>query len=418
MNKTNYSSRLLYWIAFTSSLSTAGAVMSLIALSSTFFAESREGIASSSIQLVQYLGIACVGFFGGMILQKWSSVTLGIVGPVMSAFIVFYFATCDVIPFTTGLIGIFLIFLLNGIDHPNNLRFFNQIVDKSNKLKFFSFTESMAATLQVVSPIIAGMIIAHMGVKACFFIDGCTYLISALPWFIVSLKQRKKIENDLPKESNAFIGFSCIFKNQEIRSLTISRLLNNLAYVTCTTAIPLIIAIIANKNEEIFTFHLAVTNSFISAGFIGTGVLVGSLSKKNQGVVSLVYLTPFIGIVSSILLVSSIKFHSLLYLSACLLGIGTYCFRISGMTLGQAYTPPNILGSVIIAGDTIVRGWSFLVSASTLAIFEIYPALYPTLGFSFEHLFILNILPLGALFAPKWSLRLAKQNALKLKSLD
>lgn len=108
--------------------------------------------------------------------------------------------------------------------------------------------------------------------------------------------------------------------------------------MTCTTAIPLVIAWIANKDQEFFTFQLAITNALISTGF----------------------------------------------------------------------TPPPALGPVIIAGDTIVRSWSFLVSALTLFVFE----LHSLWGISFEiQFFLVNILPCGSIFAPKWSLLLARKYA-------
>jgi len=83
-------------------------------------------------------------------------------------------------------------------------------------------------------------------------------------------------------------------------------------------------------------------------------------------------------------------------------------FRLSGMTLGQAFTPPSALGPVIIAGDTVVRSWSFLVSASTLFIFELHSLWELSFGTLF---FLVNILPCGCIFAPKWSLSLARKCA-------
>ena len=78
------------------------------------------------------------------------------------------------------------------------------------------------------------------------------------------------------------------------------------------------------------------------------------------------------------------------------------------MTLGQAFTPPSALGPVIIAGDTVVRSWSFLVSANTLFIFELYNLWELSFGTLF---FLVNIFPCGSIFAPKWSLPLARKCA-------
>jgi Major Facilitator Superfamily len=409
MQKIRFSPLMLYFIAIMSSLSSAGASMTLLALSTSFFNEYPDGFASSGIQLIYYLGIGCVGLLGGVILQRWSAITLGIFGPLLSACIVFYLASLDGIPLFLGFPSIFLIFLLNGIDHPNNLRFFNEVVSTSQKISFFSFTESITAVFQLISPLLAGAIIVGFSIKACFIIDGCTYLISAIPWLII--KRKIKVQeaiSELPlSKISFFVGFRVLYEHAEVRSLTISRLLNNLAYVTCTTAIPLVIAIMVNRNQDFFTYQLAVTNALISTGFIGAGLIGARISRNNNNIISLVYLSSILGFTSCLLLISSLTLLPLLYLSTFLLGIGTYCFRISGMTLGQAFTPSTILGPVIIAGDTVVRSWSFLVSSCTLFVFE----LHTMLGMSSMTLFLLaNFLPCGTILAPKWSLKLARRH--------
>ena len=408
MNKKKWSSKFLYFLAAVSSLSSAGAAMTLLALSSSFFVENPDGFASSAIQLMYYLGIGCIGFIGGGILQKWSAVTLGIAGPLISSVIVFYLATFDAIPFSVGFPAIFLIFVLNGIDHPNNLRFLSEALQDNQKLSFFSFSESITAVLQIMSPIFAGIIIASAGIKICFIIDGCTYLVSTLPWFIIRKNMGNTQLRSIPERVNYFLGFQVLYSNSQVRSLTISRLLNNLAYVTCTTAIPLVIARIASKDQEYFTFQLAITNALISSGFIGAGFLGAIVSRNSKNVVALVYLASILALGSCVVLSGAILYPSLLYISACMLGVGTYCFRLSGITLGQAFTPPSALGPVIVAGDTVVRSWSFFVSATTLFIFE----LNSLWGLSFASLFfMLNTLPSGCLFAPKWSLKLARKCA-------
>lgn len=188
MQKNGSPTFILYFVAVISSLSSAGTAMTLLALSTNFFNEYPKGFASSALQLMYYLGIGCIGFLGGAILQKWSCVTIGIIGPLISALTVFYLASFNSIPLVVGFTAIFLIFLLNGIDHPNNLRFFNDMISSSQKITFFSFTEGIASIFQLISPLMAAAIIVGLGLKICFIIDGCTYLISAIPWLIIKKK--------------------------------------------------------------------------------------------------------------------------------------------------------------------------------------------------------------------------------------
>jgi MFS family permease len=171
----------LYLMAILNSLSEAGAIMTLLALSSSFIEVSQEGFASSAIQSVYYLGIGCMGFFGGAILQKWSPFSLGIAGPLISAIIAFFLAGLKSIALTIGLPAVFFICLLTGIQHPNNLRFFNQLLPEERKISFFSFKEGITALFTIVAPLIASLIITNYGTRVCFIIDGMTYLICCTP---------------------------------------------------------------------------------------------------------------------------------------------------------------------------------------------------------------------------------------------
>jgi hypothetical protein len=74
-----------------------------------------------------------------------------------------------------------------------------------------------------------------VGMRACFIVDGCTYLLSIIPWIVIKQKSQKLEQSSSPAAVNYFIGFQVLYNNVHVRALTISRMLNNLAYVTCTT---------------------------------------------------------------------------------------------------------------------------------------------------------------------------------------
>lgn len=128
---------LYYLLAIVGSLSSAGAAMTLIALSASLYAVDQEGTASSSIYVLNYFGIGLIGFAGGWILQRFTAITLGITGALISASVVFYLASLSQIRPFIGLPAIFLIFLINGIDHPNNLRFFNEVLEEKKENGLF-----------------------------------------------------------------------------------------------------------------------------------------------------------------------------------------------------------------------------------------------------------------------------------------
>lgn len=227
-------------------------------------------------------------------------------------------------------------------------------------------------------------------------IDGGTYFLSCLPWLILR-KQQKITPSTTNDKPNWFIGFKLLLTDRNIRTLNISRLLNNLTYVTWTTALPLLLAKVAHGDTDLFAQEQGISTSLVSGGFILATLLGTWLAKRPKLMSTMVWSSTLLGFSSVVLLSISLFQNEILYVSAFLLGLGTYCFRISGMTLGQAFTPEKMLGAVIVAGDTVVRSWSFLVSLSAIGIF----ALHETLEMSTTTLgIIVIIVPAFSLISP------------------
>lgn len=371
-----------YLLAIVGSLSSAGASISLIALSASFYALDPAGTASSFIYVVNYFGIGLIGFVGGWILQRFTAITLGIAGALISAFIIFYLASLPQISPYIGLPAIFLIFLINGIDHPNNLRFFNEVLEEKKKIAFFSIKEGASYVLGIAAPTLAVFIIKFSSIKICFLIDGATYILSCLPWIVLKRKQSLLQLNSTVSKPSWFIGFQTLVRDKNIRLLNISRLLNNLAYAIWMTIFPFFLAKIAHGDENIFVQEQGVATSLISGGFILATIVGTSFANQCRLMSGMLWAASILGSASVALLVCSVLQKETIYLGAFFAGIGAYCFRILGITIGQAITPKNILGAVIIAGDTIVRGWSFFISLFAISIFH----LHESLDFSLESL--------------------------------
>lgn len=400
----SFSKKVLYIIVFLTTLSNAAAHMTLLSLSASLFIENTIGATSSLINTVNYLGVTCIGLFGGVILQKFSISLVGIVAPVISAIIVFCLALFEGYSYI-GLSLIFLIFILNGLNHPNNLRFFSIALDEKDRLAFFSFSEGLNAIFSLLAPILASLVITLYGVKFCYFLDGCTYLISCVPW--IFLNKYNDIGNEV--KIDWLSGFKTMVKNKEVFNLTISRFLTNCAYVSSTTIIPLVIAKGVYGNDALFTLRQGYSNAIISLGFIAASMVGLKTNKNNNLVKAMVIIAPLFGFSSFICFLFGSYHISLLYIGSLVIGFGTYCFRIAGITLGSAFTPTNTFGPTVIACDTMVRLWSFLVSITALFVSN----WYLSKQFSIEIFLLILTLPTLSLFAPFITFSLAKKFALK-----
>ncbi len=360
--------RLAYFIGLLSSLSAAGSSMTLLALSASLFVEDNDGIASSYIQLIMYLGVATVGIFGGGLLQRISAPIIGIFGPLASALLVLLLAYYSHVPIEMGLAASFLIFLLGGIDHPNNLRFLNMVLKEDQKIAFFSRLEVFSYLLTVTTPLIAAWLISKYGPRTCFVVDTITYVISALPWFLV--QRLKSVDDRSSQNKNWFVGFRELWSNANLRYLTTGRLLNNLAYVSWAVSLPLVVASIAGHDVGLFANNQGLANAMLSIGSITLGIVGSFFLKGRSSIPTMVFLSSIMGFLSVGMLFMGYQIQILICLSGFILGAGQYCFRLTGMILGQANTPKHLLGSVIIAGDTIVRFWSFIISFIVIFLFQ------------------------------------------------
>ena len=369
--------------------------MTLIALSASLYAVDSEGVASSSIYVLYYFGIGAVGLLGGWVLQRFTAISIGVVGALVNSAIVFYLSLFNTVYPIVGLPCVFVIFLMSGIDHPNSLRFFNEVISEDKKMSFFSTKESATYLFNLIAPPVAAFIIAIWGARICFLIDGFTYLLSCLPWILL----RKHTQTSQPPESRPdwFVGFKFLVQNKNILQLNISRLLNNLSYVTWIAALPLLIAKLAQGNVEKFAKEQALSTSLVSVGFLAASTMGIWYNKNRHAMVPMVWGASLFGLGAVIFLVLSLFIREFLYLGALLTGIGTYCFRISGMTLGQAFTPKHVLGAVIIAGDAVVRSWSFLVSLVAMGIFQFHESFELS---DAELCFLLIIFPALSLISP------------------
>jgi len=379
---------LFYALAILGSASAGAAIMTLVALSTALYAFDGNGNASSTIYIFYYLGIAGVGFFGGRILRKITTIQLGILTSLCSAAIVFFLGSLSEITPKIGLSTIFIVFLLSGLDHPNTMRFFNKVVDKEKKVSFFSIKEASTQIFTLAMPALAAFVIKSWGTSTCFFLDGITYLLACIPWVLlrangISLHS----ENEIPKNSN-FLGFKYIFSDRNLRLLTFSRILTNFSYVTWMIALPIVLASFVENNTSLFGQEQGFAMSITSSGIILASLLSLYFDKKINLIKYLIWGSSVLSFFSVFLLFFSGASFFIIYISSFLLGLGTYCFRISGITLGQAFTPEAILGEVIIAGDTTTRGLSFVASLIVTGLFRISHFL--GVSESFSHILIIT----------------------------
>lgn len=347
-----------------SSLSASGSTISLIALSTILFGNYPSGVYSSLLNSSIFISIALMGVIGGKLLDNFKPAQIGIFVPFLSGTIILPLLFInDFTPFICFSV-VFLIFLLEGINHPNNIRVINRNVQHTKKPQFFSLYQSFSQFMSILSPALAGGAILYVDIKVCFFLDIVLYGISLTCWLHI----KDKIlcdDNEDHKKKDLFAGYKILLNNKNIRFLTISRFLNNLSYITFIAAMPIFISRSDNVNELHFAKLLTTAQVTMGIACVVSGLLGTYILKNEPRMLKyFIYLTSLCGF-SSVSILGFCSTETMLIVASFIIGIGQYCFKISGMVLGTTITPGNILGNVIISGDTVIRGCSFLIGIST-----------------------------------------------------
>jgi len=358
-------------LAILGSASAGATMMTLIALSTSLYAVDQAGRISSVVYILYYLGVATIGFCGGWVLRNAATAKIGLIVSFTCALLVFFLGSLPQITPKIGLLASFIISLLNGLDHPNAMRFLNIVVEDKDKVSFFSIKECSVQIFTLTMPVFAALTIKKWGINTCFLLSGLSHLLGCIPWILLIFKRISLHLDKQVIQGSYFLGFKYIFSDKALRLLTLNRILNNFSYGAWLITLPLVLASLVDKNSSVFGQEQGFAMSVTSLGVILASFIGVYLDKKFIIMNFLVWGASIFSFCSVLILFFSMHGFFLLYISAFLLGLGTYCFRISGITLGQLFTPKEILGEAIIGGDTITRGATFISSLFVAGLFRI-----------------------------------------------
>lgn len=354
---------LLFSLAVLTAVSSAGSSVTLIALSSDLLNSTGENKTSAYIQTMAYIGAAFVGVFGGYFVQKFTRTQVGFWSPLLGSLISLYLYFSSPVSPTVGLLSIFLLFVLSGLETPNYISFLNSIIPEHSKIRSFSTVQSLNTAIELATPALAGLVIAFYGSKICYLFDSLTYALTCIPW--IFLRRHAPDVIIMKRQPDIFIGFKIIFKDKFLLRLNMSRLLNNISYVTFGTCIPIWIGNVVKNNEVLFSKNLGIAHSSLSLGFLCSSLFGLSGLIKNSNISRITWITSgfaFLGVIIGFISTDVIG----VFAGCTIVGFAQFFFRISGITIGQYYTQKEDLAPVIIAGDGMVRLYSAGVSAMAI----------------------------------------------------
>lgn len=223
--------------------------------------------------------------------------------------------------------------------------------------------------LRVISPAVAGALIALAGEKVCFYIDSLSFIFSATMLMTIIIRRETTEPNKGIRSVSAELlhGLRFIFEHRAILFLIVSMTAAVFALGAFDASIVIYVRDILSAGSRLFGFII----SLVAAGTILGALLIGRYGQK-QSKLNLVVLG-ILGLGINVLILAALS--SVTATIACSLGLGlsAACVLIPSQTLLQVESPQAILGRVSSTSMS-------LMTAAQLASFLIGGAVASWMG--------------------------------------
>src|SRR5205814_2298317 len=99
--------------------------------------------------------------------------------------------------------------------------FMMEMSSRDDLMNAVSLNSSVVNGARVVGPSVAGLLMAHVGLAACFFLNGLSFLAVIAGLLLMRLPKFVKREHSGSTWHHAFEGFSYVWHHRRMRTLLI-----------------------------------------------------------------------------------------------------------------------------------------------------------------------------------------------------
>jgi 1-acyl-sn-glycerol-3-phosphate acyltransferase len=309
-----------------------------------------KGDKMATITFFSLLPFLIFGPLFGIFVDKYSRKNLMLIADLARAILVCFIPIIWLNTHSTPLIitWFFILGAFTALFTPAKMSIIANITNKDTLLEANSAIVSTGLVATLVGTLIAGAVIKVTGVKPAFYINGLTYIISAL--FILRISYAKaSSQKELASKtySNLLgdikIGINYIKRHQIIMRLiilsSVFSLISSFAYILILNYASTIL------HQESFGMGILLSATGLGA-IAGSYVLIKRKNKVNYG--RALYLSfMLIGIFTTIFLLKP-NFYLTMFFLFCA-GVGAAILTITLDTLFQRVTPDELKGKIFSA---------------------------------------------------------------------
>jgi MFS family permease len=351
--KKLFSRFLIIW--FGQLVSTIGSGITAFALGVYVFQLTGLAADYSLVILAAFLPALLLKPVGGAMADRFDRRLLMIIGDSGSALSIFFIIAMLFV----GVSGLWIVYLGSGLSsvfialqNPAYKASVTDLVDKSFYSKASGLMQLAESARYLISPVIAGLLISVMDIKAVLLIDSATFLVAIAT---VSVIKNSLYENSQATNRQSFMmefteGLHYTFANKKlILLLTLVSFITFFIGVLQALLGPLILSFATAK-----TFGLAQT--LMTTGMLISSLFIGIFSQSAKKISGLVIALFFCGI-----------FFSLLGISRTIVNITLFGFLLF-LSLPFVNTSLDVLVRSNVANRMQGRVWSIVSLISQLGL--------------------------------------------------
>ncbi len=314
---------------------------------------------------VQFTPIFLFTLFAGVIIERYPKRKLIIITQTIQAvlaFVLFILVLINRMDYPVILVIMFLIGTSQAFDNPARQAFVVEMVEgKEHLINAIALNSAAFNGARLIGPAFAGMMMAGLGPKWCFFLNALSFtaVIAGLFMMKIDDKASRSDVGEIEKGvfsrftfavSSIYEGIKFIVKNPRLRYTFMGLIIIPTFCINFNILVP------------IFTksvLGLGAKQNGILLSALGFGALVGALSVATKGrkdKASIFQLTGSVGLAISLIILG---FLPELHFAAIMLALGGFfmiMFNTTSNTVLQLNAPDNMRGRIMSVFSLVVGG--------------------------------------------------------------
>ncbi|HEY2303274.1 MAG TPA: MFS transporter, partial [Acidimicrobiales bacterium] len=301
-----------------------------------------SGTALGLVIALQFLPVLILGPFGGVLvdrLPKRRVLFITQLASALPALILGVLVSTNTVQLWQVYVLAACLGLVATVDNPIRQTFVLEMVGPENLSNAVTLNSVMLNAARIIGPAIAGLLIATVGLAACFYINAASYLAVLVALGLMKVGELTVVPPTRRAKGQLREGFHYVWSTPVLRdSLTMMAIVGTLSY-----EFQVLLPLLAK-----YTFNgTAATYSALTAA-MGAGAVVGGLitaSRHRHGPMALVKATLALG---AVILVAAAA-PTLVFELAALVAVGaaSITFLSLGTTVLQLGAAPEMRGRVM-----------------------------------------------------------------------